>query len=113
VNLFQEEHVVNYLIMLRDAFWPKTTRVERPTRTEEEKIERRQQAKRQLLTNIPGLAKTIFFFLFNDLSLETVSLIFGSDNARLGAERLFELFQDIQLNKHLFYVRIIFLKSLN
>ena len=38
--------------------------------------------------------------------LETISLIFGSDNARLGAERLFELFQDMRLNKHLCYVRI-------
>jgi hypothetical protein len=37
--------------------------------------------------------------------VETISLIFGSDNARLGAERLFELFQDVQLNKHLCYVR--------
>ncbi len=35
-----------------------------------------------------------------------MSLIFGSDNARLGTERLFELFQDIRLNKHLCYVRI-------
>ncbi len=57
VTLFQEEHVVTYLTMLRDAFWPKIPRVETPARTEEEKIERRQQAKRQLLTNIPGLEK--------------------------------------------------------
>jgi hypothetical protein len=55
VNLFQEECVVKYLIMLRDAFWPKTPRAERQMRTDEEKIERRQQAKRQLLSNIPGL----------------------------------------------------------
>ncbi|CAF1020929.1 unnamed protein product [Rotaria sp. Silwood1] len=87
VNLFQEEYVVKYLIMLRDTFWPKTPPVERQTRTDDEKRERRQQAKQQLLSNIP----------------ETVSLIFGSDNARLGAERLFELFQDIRLNKHLCY----------
>ncbi len=40
---------------------------------------------------------------------ETASLIFGSDNARLGAERLFELFQDVRLNKHLCYVRIVIL----
>jgi len=31
-------------------------------------------------------------------------LIFGSDNARIGIERLFELFQDARLNRHLFYV---------
>ena len=37
--------------------------------------------------------------------LETISFIFGSDHARLGVERLFELFQDIRLNKHLCHVR--------
>ena len=67
VNLFQEEHVVSYLTMLRDAFWPKTPRVERPTRTEEEKIERRQQAKRQLLTNIPGLRERRCLFYLKTL----------------------------------------------
>ncbi|CAF4379375.1 unnamed protein product, partial [Rotaria sp. Silwood2] len=87
VSLFQEEYIVKYLIMLRDTFWPKTPPVERQTRTDDEKRERRQQAKQHLLSNIP----------------ETISLIFGSDTARLGAERLFELFQDIQLNKHLCY----------
>ncbi|CAF0812826.1 unnamed protein product [Rotaria sordida] len=87
VSLFQEEYIVKYLIMLRDIFWPKIPLVETPMRTDDEKRERRQQAKQQLLSNIP----------------ETISLIFGSDNARLGAERLFELFQDIRLNKHLCY----------
>jgi len=55
VSLFQEECIVKYLIMLRDAFWPKTPRIERQTRTDDEKNERRQQAKRQLLSNIPGI----------------------------------------------------------
>ena len=54
VSLFQEERVVSYLTVLRDSLWPKTPPVERPARTDEEKIERRQQAKRQLLANIPG-----------------------------------------------------------
>ena len=54
VSLFQEERIVNYLTILRDTIWSKTPPVERPTPTDEEKIERRQQAKRQLLTNIPG-----------------------------------------------------------
>ncbi|CAF4263433.1 unnamed protein product, partial [Adineta steineri] len=76
VSLFQEECIVKYLMILQDAFWPKTPVPERHAFTDDEKIERRQQAKRQLLSNIP----------------ETISLIFGSDNARLGAERLFELF---------------------
>ncbi|CAF1078838.1 unnamed protein product [Adineta steineri] len=87
VSLFQEECIVKYLMILQDAFWPKTPVPERHAFTDDEKIERRQQAKRQLLSNIP----------------ETISLIFGSDNARLGAERLFELFQNVQLNKHLCY----------
>jgi hypothetical protein len=52
-----------------------------------------------LLCKICEFHKNLIFFL------ETCSLIFGSDNARLGAERLFELFQDIRLNKHLCYVR--------
>jgi hypothetical protein len=54
VNLFQEEYIVKYLIMLRDTFWSKTPPVERQPQTDEEKMERRQQAKRQLLSNIPG-----------------------------------------------------------
>ncbi|CAF1252805.1 unnamed protein product [Adineta ricciae] len=95
VSLFQEESVVKCLIMFRDSFWPATPSAERQTRTDEEKLERRQQAKRQLLTNIP----------------ETISLIFGSDNARLGAERLFELFQDVQLNKHLCHKLMVLIMS--
>lgn len=54
VSLFQEERVVSYLTVLRDSLWPKTPSVERPAPTDPEKIERRQQAKRQLLANIPG-----------------------------------------------------------
>ncbi len=59
VNLFQEEYIVKYLIMLRDVFSPKTPSVEKQPRTDDEKIERRQQAKRQLLSNIPGLSVKI------------------------------------------------------
>lgn len=59
VSLFQEEYVVKCLIMFRDAFWPATPSAERQTRTDEEKLERRQQAKRQLLTNIPGIYEMI------------------------------------------------------
>jgi hypothetical protein len=55
VGLFQEECIVKYLIILRGTFWPGTPLAERPTRTDDEKMERRQQAKRQLLSNIPGL----------------------------------------------------------
>lgn len=54
VSLFQEERVVNYLTVLRDSIWPKTPPIERPPRSDEDKIERRQQAKRQLLANVPG-----------------------------------------------------------
>lgn len=54
VRLFQEECIVKYLIMLRDTFWPKTPYVPRQSRTDEEKKELRQQAKQQLLSNIPG-----------------------------------------------------------
>ena len=73
VGLFQEECLVKYLILLRDTFWPKTPAAERPTANDEEKLERRQQAKQQLLTNIPGLKgrwssiKTgIFHLIFRD-----------------------------------------------
>lgn len=56
VGLFQEECLVKYLIVLRDTFWSQSgVPTERPTVTDEEKVERRQQAKQQLLTNIPGL----------------------------------------------------------
>ena len=40
-------------------------------------------------------------------------MIFGTDNARLGVENLFELFQDVRLNKHLFYVRTVFIQILS
>ena len=54
VNLFQEECLVKYLIMFRDTFWPKIPIVERQIRTDDEKKDRRQQAKQLLLSNIPG-----------------------------------------------------------
>lgn len=54
VSLFQEEYVVKYLIMLRDAIWPKIPPPEQQPRTDDEKKQRKQQAKQQLLTNIPG-----------------------------------------------------------
>ena len=55
VGLFQEEYFVKYLILFRDAFWPKNPSTEkRPIPTDEEKALRRQQAKQQLLTSIPG-----------------------------------------------------------
>lgn len=57
VNLFQEEYFVKCLIMFRDAFWPKNPPAERPVRVEEDKHERRQHAKRQLLSNIPGICR--------------------------------------------------------
>jgi hypothetical protein len=57
VSLFQEECIVKYLIMLRNTFWSKTPPIEKQARIEEEKTDRRQQAKRQLLSNIPGLKK--------------------------------------------------------
>ena len=47
VSLFQEECIVKYLIMLRDTFWPKTPSSPRQPRTDDEKRERRQQAKQQ------------------------------------------------------------------
>ena len=58
VSLFQEEYVVKSLILLRDTFWPDVVPDERPTPTDDDKLERRQEAKRQLLTNIPGLFPT-------------------------------------------------------
>jgi len=54
VSLFQEEYLVKYLTILQYAIWPKVPRVPKPMPTEEEKHERQQQAKRQLLTNVPG-----------------------------------------------------------
>ena len=62
VSLFQEEYVVKSLILLRDTFWPDVAPGERPTPTDDEKLERRQEAKRQLLTNIPGLFQTEILF---------------------------------------------------
>jgi len=62
VGLFQEECIVKYLIMLRDAFWPKNPPIERQTRIEEDRNERRQQAKRQLLSNIPGISQNRVFY---------------------------------------------------
>ncbi|CAF1253936.1 unnamed protein product, partial [Didymodactylos carnosus] len=89
-GLFQENRLVSYVTMLRDTFWPNGSTlsiITKETRTDDEKLERRHQAKRKLLTSIP----------------ETFSLLIGYENTRGGVERLFELFQDGRLNKHFFY----------
>lgn len=68
VGFFQEECLVKYLVIIQDAIWPKIPSMPRTIPTEEEKLKRRQQAKQQLLTNIPGKRDLFVFFQSKDLT---------------------------------------------
>ncbi|RWS09097.1 hypothetical protein B4U79_07176 [Dinothrombium tinctorium] len=95
-----ESMVYYYLTLFRDSFWQNGKWVESPpekSRAEKDQIQL--LAKQQLVNNIPDI----------------FSKSFGAQNARSSIVKVFELFQNKSLNKHLLYVRessIFFLNQL-
>ncbi|EDO37987.1 predicted protein, partial [Nematostella vectensis] len=87
--LVSESMIVYYIHTFRDSLWPggqlaKTA----PIRTDEEKLETKIRAMDHLLKDIP----------------EVLQNLVGKKNSRLGTIKVFEAFQDVRVNKHLFYV---------
>ncbi|CAH3198059.1 unnamed protein product, partial [Porites evermanni] len=87
--LVSESMVIYYIHLFRDSTWP-GGELAKPAalRTEAEKIESRKRAKQKLLKNIP----------------EVLQNLVGKKNSKVGAQKVFEAFQDIRVTKHLFYV---------
>lgn len=92
--MFSEPMLHYYIQLLVMSWWPNGQLVtEVPVRTEEDKIRTRAEARRQFLNNVPD-------FLTN---------LVGAQSAQRGAMKIFDSLQNVQLNKQLFYVRIIFI----
>ncbi|CAH1265099.1 SNX25 [Branchiostoma lanceolatum] len=87
--LFSEPMLVYYIHLLRDSLWPGGKLAPAaPDRTEEEKLQTKQQVKQKLLDNMPDMLQSLV----------------GQQNARRGVIKVFEGLQDKTINKHLFYV---------
>ena len=84
---FTEEQMVEYLTTFRDTMFPDDY-VEEEPRTFSEMVQCQSEAKKRLLANLPDLLTSFV----------------GQDNARQGAELVFEVLQTTHKNKHLFYM---------
>ncbi|ELU04949.1 hypothetical protein CAPTEDRAFT_89225 [Capitella teleta] len=94
--LLSQSMLIFYLNTFRESYWPdgKLAR-QPPVRSEEERLRTRLLAKQKVLQSIPDVLKNLV----------------GEANAKNGAIKLFEYFQDIKLNKHLFYVSILLISD--
>ena len=86
--------MLNYYIqLLTKSWWPNDVLIwDNPKRTEEDKLNTCHEARQQFLNNVPE-------FLTN---------LVGAQNAQRGATKIFDVLQNMQLNKQLFYVNIHF-----
>lgn len=88
--IFSESIIQYYLSLFKDSMWPNGEFAKPwPERTEKEKKQTQLLAKQYLLSNIPE-------FAINFL---------GHQNAKKGVAKVFDAFQDKNLNKQLCYVR--------
>ncbi|CAD5114528.1 DgyrCDS3651 [Dimorphilus gyrociliatus] len=89
--LYSEDMVLYYLLTFKEALWPDGELITASAPcSNEEKLAIRNKLKYMLLKNIPDVAKNLI----------------GPDNAQKGLVKIFELLQDVKLNKHLFYTMI-------
>jgi sorting nexin-25 len=85
-----------YFKQVKDSFWTmneasgrvELISYEAPVRTKQEKLNTKKLAREKLVASIP----------------ETMQRLIGEKNAQIGVVKLFDLFQDKKLNKHLIYV---------
>lgn len=85
--VFSEPMQVYMLDMLRESIWPGGQLApEWSQRSEQEQLAARKQAKSLLLENLPHILDVV-----------------GQQNARRGAAKAFDVFQNVRLNKQLFY----------
>lgn len=86
---FSEEMLHYYLTVILKNFWPGgTLAYVPPTRSKAEKIKTKEEAQELFINNVPELLTTLV----------------GSNAGRIGAKKVFDAFQEKNMNKHLFYV---------
>ncbi|ESO93906.1 hypothetical protein LOTGIDRAFT_228630 [Lottia gigantea] len=96
--VFSESMIIYYIRLFKESMWPdgKWADLSNP-RTDEEKLATRNDAKEKFISNIPDALKNLV----------------GEDNAKHGTIKMFEVMQDIRLNKHIFYCLLqVFLNEL-
>jgi sorting nexin-25 len=109
-SAIDDEHLISYARLVKTSLWPDGQFVQsQPPRTEEEKLFTKQAANEKLSTLVPGL---IFVdphleFLIDGFSFDSIVAIaahlIGPSTAKKGAKRMFAVFQNRTLNKHLVY----------
>lgn len=86
--IFSESMMIYYIQQFTMSMWPDGKLAEtEPSRSDEEKLKTRMEAKEKFLQNMPDAVKTLL----------------GEDNGRRGTIKIFEVLQDTRLNKQLFY----------
>ncbi|XP_077984333.1 sorting nexin-25-like [Glandiceps talaboti] len=84
-----EPMMIYYINYFRDAMWPNgEIAPPYPPRNDEEKLKTKLRARLKLLQNIPDALQNLL----------------GKKNSKLGTIKVFNAFQDVRTNKHLFYV---------
>ncbi|XP_052089463.1 sorting nexin-25-like isoform X1 [Mytilus californianus] len=86
--IFSESMIIYYIQQFTLSMWPDGKLAENESsRSDEEKLKTRMEAKEKFLQNMPDAIKTLL----------------GEDNGRRGTIKIFEVLQDTRLNKQLFY----------
>ncbi|XP_057312986.1 sorting nexin-25-like [Hydractinia symbiolongicarpus] len=89
--LVSEPMMIYYIDNFKQSMWPKGILAPYPPpRTDLEKLRTREQAKEKMMKSIP----------------DVLANLVGKRNGKLGFMKLFEAIQDLQTNKHLFYVML-------
>ncbi|KAL4230572.1 sorting nexin 25 [Mactra antiquata] len=87
--IFSESMIIYYIRNFKDSMWPNGQLAESPPeRSEEEKLRTRLKAKEKFLQIQPDAVKNLV----------------GEENTKRGTIKMFEILQDVRLNKQLFYV---------
>lgn len=87
--VFSEPMLHYYIQLFTKSWWPNGHLVsETISRSDEEKLKTRGEARRQFLNNIP----------------DVLTNLVGSQSAQRGAIKIFDSLQNVNLNKQLFYV---------
>ncbi|XP_050417807.2 sorting nexin-25 isoform X2 [Patella vulgata] len=86
--VFSESMIIYYIQLFKDSMWTDGKLADSaPPRTDEEKMATRVAAKEKFLANVPDALKNLV----------------GEDNAKHGTIKMFEVMQDVRLNKQIFY----------
>ncbi|KAK3099373.1 hypothetical protein FSP39_003500 [Pinctada imbricata] len=87
--VFSESMIIYYITMFKNSVWPQGQLAPSlPLRSDSQKLQTRMEAKEKFLQNMPDAVKNLL----------------GEENGRRGTIKIFEVLQDVRLNKHLFYI---------